>query len=198
MPRTLAFLFFSFLLTAQTPDTATIHGHVTDASRAAVTGVTIKVTNAVSDVDRSAQTDASGNFSVAGLPIAGTYTITANKSGFAEAHLNDVTLAGGTTADLTLQLSVAGSESKVTVTGVPGEVRADSPQLGERLDARTIQETPLPNNKITYLPLLDAANRPAINQGDVFMNQDLFTTNGAGRRQAWFEVDGVTGNDSWG
>ena len=30
------------------------------------------------------------------------------------------------------------------------------------------------------------------------MNQDLFTTNGAGRRQAWFEVDGVTGNDSWG
>ncbi|HUA62203.1 MAG TPA: hypothetical protein VML19_25835, partial [Verrucomicrobiae bacterium] len=32
----------------------------------------------------------------------------------------------------------------------------------------------------------------------VFMNEDLFTTNGAGRRQAWFEVDGATGNDSWG
>ena len=30
------------------------------------------------------------------------------------------------------------------------------------------------------------------------MNQDLFTTNGAGRRQTWFEVDGSTGNDSWG
>jgi hypothetical protein len=30
------------------------------------------------------------------------------------------------------------------------------------------------------------------------MNQDLFTTNGAGRRQTWFEVDGVTGSDSWG
>ena len=30
------------------------------------------------------------------------------------------------------------------------------------------------------------------------MNEDLFTTNGAGRRQAWFEVDGSTGNDSWG
>ena len=30
------------------------------------------------------------------------------------------------------------------------------------------------------------------------MNQNLFTTNGSGRRQTWFEVDGSTGNDSWG
>jgi hypothetical protein len=50
-----------------------------------------------------------------------------------------------------------------------------------------MQETPLLNRRITYLPLLNAANRPALNQGDVFMNQDLFTTNGSGRRQTWFE-----------
>ena len=30
------------------------------------------------------------------------------------------------------------------------------------------------------------------------MDQNLFTTNGAGRRQAFFEVDGAFGNDSWG
>src|SRR5437763_16240235 len=30
------------------------------------------------------------------------------------------------------------------------------------------------------------------------MNQNLFTTNGSGRRQTTFEVDGSTGNDSWG
>jgi hypothetical protein len=30
------------------------------------------------------------------------------------------------------------------------------------------------------------------------MNENLFTTNGAGRRQTWFEVDGSTGNDTWG
>jgi hypothetical protein len=34
--------------------------------------------------------------------------------------------------------------------------------------------------------MLNAANRPAINQGDVFMNQNLFTTNGTGRRQGDF------------
>ena len=105
---------------------------------------------------------------------------------------------GGTTAQLNLQLAVSGGQTKVTVTGVAGEVRADEPQLGDRLSAPQMENTPLLNRRITYLPLLDAANRPAINQGDVFMNQDLFTTNGTGRRQTWFEVDGANAVDAWG
>ncbi|HKO18391.1 MAG TPA: TonB-dependent receptor, partial [Acidobacteriaceae bacterium] len=52
--------------------------------------------------------------------------------------------------------------------------------------------------RITYLPLLDSANEPAINQGDVFTNELLFTTNGAGRRQALFVVDGANAIDMWG
>jgi hypothetical protein len=185
-------------LTAQTPDTATIHGQVVDQTHSAVAGAQITVKNTQTGAARTAQTDSSGNFFLPGLPISGKYDITASKPGFAEAHLGDMTLSGGTTADITLQLSVAGGQTQVTVTGVAGEVRTDSPQLGDRLDARQIEETPLLSRKITALPLLNAANRPAINQGDVFMNQNLFTTNGAGRRQTWFEVDGSTGNDGWG
>jgi len=196
--RSVAFLSFSLLLAAQTPDTAAIHGRVIDQSRAPVAGVAIRLTNSLTGVDRTAQTDDSGNFSLLGLPIAGSYTITATKSGFADAKADKITLEGGTTADIALQLNLAGSQAQVTVTGVPGEIRTDSPQLGDRLDATQMEETPLPNRRITYLPLLNAANRPAINQGDVFMNEDLFTTNGGGRRQAWFEVDGATDNDSWG
>ena len=105
--------------------------------------------------------------------------------------MNNVTLTGDTSADLELQLNVAGGQSQITVTGVAGEVRTDEPQLGMVLDTAQMDATPLLGNKITYLPLLNAANRPAINQGDVFMNQNLFTTNGAGRRQTWFEVDGA-------
>ncbi|HET9363468.1 MAG TPA: hypothetical protein VFP71_00630, partial [Candidatus Angelobacter sp.] len=77
-------------------------------------------------------------------------------------------------------------------------VRADMPQLGERIGPELVQTLPLLNSRITYLPLVNAANRPAINQGDVFMNEDLFVTNGSGRRQTSFVVDGTTGNDSWG
>ncbi len=132
------------------------------------------------------------------MPVAGTYTVSAAKAGFAAAQSGDLRLLGGATADITLQLNVAGQQTQISVTGVSGEVRADEAQLGTTLGARQMDETPLPDRKITYLPLLNAANRPAINQGDVFMNEDLFTTNGAGRRQTWFEVDGGNSIDMWG
>ncbi|HXB75764.1 MAG TPA: carboxypeptidase regulatory-like domain-containing protein [Candidatus Acidoferrales bacterium] len=193
-----AFLLCLSVIHGQTPDTALVHGQVLDQSRAGVSGVAVTVKNTQTGLERTTQTDAAGNFSLAGLPVAGAYDITATKTGFADAQLKGVTLAGGTTADFNLQLNVASGQSQITVTGVMGEIRTDAPQLGTLLDATQIEETPLLSRRITFLPMLNAANRPAINQGDVFMNQNLFTSNGAGRRQAWFEVDGTTGNDSWG
>ncbi len=196
--RLLILVLCGLHLAAQTPDTATLSGRVVDQSHASVPHVRITATNASTRVQHTTETDAAGNFSLAGLAITGTYDITAAKQGFSEGKLTGITLAGGRTADVNLQLGVAANETQITVTGVVGEIRTDEPQLGQRLGAAQMEGTPLLNRKITYLPLLNAANRPAINQGDVFMNQNLFTTNGAGRRQTWFEVDGATGNDSWG
>ncbi len=189
---------FTFTLAAQTPDAATIHGRVVDQSNAAIADASVTVKNLLTGLQRTVQTDSSGSFTLAGLSISGKYDITAAKQGFSDAHLSEVTLAGGTSADLNLKLSVTGGQARITVTGIAGEVRTDQPQLGVRLGSTQMEDTPLPGSRITFLPLLNAANRPAINQGDVFMNQNLFTTNGAGRRQTWFEVDGSTGNDSWG
>jgi len=194
------FLFLALIqpVSAQTPDMATIHGQVTDQSKAAVSGVEVTAVNALTGLKRTAQTDDAGYFSLAGLPIAGSYRLTARKEGFAEATLDEVTLVGGATAELSLRLNATGGQTKITVTGTAGEVRADEPQLGDRLSARQMEEMPLLNRRMTYLPLLDAANRPAINQGDIFTNEVLFTTNGTGRRQAWFEVDGSNAVDAWG
>jgi hypothetical protein len=189
---------FTLTLAAQTPDTATINGHVVDQAHAGVAGVLVAVKNTLTGLERKAQSDDTGSFSVSGLPVAGEYAISASKQGFANTELSGIALAGGTTAGITLQLNVAGGRTAITVTGVVGEVRTDQPQLGNHLDALQIEETPILNRRVTFLPLLNAANRPALNQGDVFMNEFLFTTNGAGRRQAWFEVDGSTGNDGWG
>jgi hypothetical protein len=199
MIRLALLLSLSFLpLFGQTPDLATIRGRVTDPSHAAAAGVSVTAENSITGTRRTAQTNANGEFSIGGLPISGEYTVTASKQGFAEASRANLTLEGGTAAEIHLELSVAAGQAQVTVTGVAGEVRTDGPQLGDRLSAAQIEATPLFGNKVSYLPLLNASNRQAINQGDVFMNQDLFTTNGAGRRQPWFEVDGATNNDSWG
>jgi hypothetical protein len=192
-------LFFPLLAaSAQTPDTATLSGTVFDSTHAVVAGAQVRATNSQTGLDREVVTNQAGGFVLTGLPIAGDYDVVAAKQGFAETHRSHITLAGGSAAVVELELSVAGGNAEVTVVGAAGDVRTDQPQLGDRLEEIQIEDTPLPNRRITFLPLLNSANRPAINQGDIFMDQDLFTTNGAGRRQTWFEVDGSTGNDSWG
>src|ERR1022692_113678 len=191
-------LLFASVAFAQTPDTATIQGQVTDPSRAAVGGVQVAARNQQSGLERTTLTDAAGSYSLAGLPVAGQYEVTATRQGFADAQIKDITLAGGATAAINLQLNVAGGQTQVTVTGTVGEVRTDAPQIGTRLGERQIEDTPLLGRRISNLPMLNAANRPAISQGDVFMNQTLFTTNGAGRRQALFVTDGAANTDSWG
>jgi len=190
-------LLLGLTLSAQTPDTAVLSGHVTDATHAAIAGAHVSANNTLTGLMRQTETDGAGHFTLSGLPSAGTYDVVVSREGF-QAAASHVQLAGGSSATLTLLLKVAGAISTVVVEGAAGDVRIDQPQLGIHLGQSQMEETPLPTRRITYLPLLNAANRQAINQGDVLMNQNLITTNGAGRRQAWFEADGTNGNDLWG
>ncbi len=185
-------------LVAQTPDTATLRGTVKDPSGAVMIGAHILITNELTGLLRTTGTDAHGGFVVAGLPTDGAYDVVVSTPGFAQAEAKHVSLVAGSSAEVRLTMRIAGEASTVTVSGTAGDVRLDEPQLGIDLSQRQMQDTPLPARRITYLPLLEAANRPAVNQGDIFMNEDLFTTNGAGRRQTWFEADGANSDDLWG
>src|SRR5215470_7572961 len=127
----LCFLLSRFALVAQTPDTATLRGQVMDPSRAAVGDAQIELTNGVSGFQRIARSYASGKFVVSGLP-AGTYTLSAQKDKFAAFH-RELTLVGGTTADVQVQLSISEVQTDIVVTGAVGEIRVDEPQLGDRL-----------------------------------------------------------------
>jgi hypothetical protein len=191
-----AFLTCAVASSAQTPDTAIIDGQILDQGRSAISDADVKITNELTGADRTKGTDSYGKFFFSGLP-PGTYSLWAHKEKFADFRRN-LTLVGGTTVNVQLLMSISEVKTEIVVTGAVGEIRADEPQLGDRLGPHEIEEIPVLNRRITYLPLLNAANRPVLNQGDVFMNQNLFTTNGSGRRQTAWVVDGVTGNDSWG
>ena len=198
-PLLLALLVSGTLaLSAQTPDTATLRGRVVDQTNAGVPDADITIVNSLTGLLQTATSDASGNFYLGALPVSGTYTASASKANFSPTKVEGIALSGGITANVELHLNVSAGKTEVTVIGVPGEVRIDEPQLGIYLNATKIADTPLYGRKVTFLPLLSAANRPAVNQGDIFMNQNLFTTNGSGRRQTWFEVDGANAIDSWG
>lgn len=121
-----------------------------------------------------------------------------SRAAIADAQLKDVALAGGATAEIDIRGNVAGRKAAVTVTGTVGEVQPGAPQIGTLLGGRQIEDLPLLSRRISNLPMLNAAHRPAINQGDVFLNQTMFTTNGAGRRQALYVNNGATSNENWG
>jgi hypothetical protein len=197
-PTIVLLLILSTPLPAQTPDTATLLGTVVDSTQAAVPSAQIVLTNQLTGLVRKTLSDGVGRFSIGGLPVAGQYSVSATKESFATATAEHISVAGGSSAYLRLTLRVAGESSTISVRGSADDIRVDQPQLGIHLTEQQMQQTPLSARRITYLPLLDAANRPAINQGDIFMNENLFTTNGAGRRQTWFEVDGANADDMWG
>jgi len=195
---TVAFVSLACLLRAQTPDTAALRGTVTGPNAVALAGAAIQVEDPQRRILRTMQTDAQGVFATEGLPAGQPLQVLAHYTGLADAASGTLELPAGATATVLLRMQIPSVHAEVLVTGAAGEVRIDEPQLGDRLTAEQARSLPLLNRRITWLPLLNAANRPAINQGDIFMNQDLFTANGTGRRQTWFEVDGANGNDMWG
>jgi len=73
---------------AQTPDTATITGTVTDPTHAVVAGAVIHVANTLTGLDRAAISNREGKFTIPGLPIAGAYDVSAASLGFADTHLS--------------------------------------------------------------------------------------------------------------
>jgi hypothetical protein len=62
--------------------TGRISGAVTDASGAAVPGVTVKITNEATQQSRSAATDPNGFYVATNLPV-GNYTVTVEHQGSA-------------------------------------------------------------------------------------------------------------------
>src|ERR1700741_5424532 len=78
----LVVLIFATVAISQTPDTATIVGQAFDPTRAVVVGVHVTVTNDLTGLQRRVETDSKGKFSLAALPVAGSYTLTTSKNGF--------------------------------------------------------------------------------------------------------------------
>jgi hypothetical protein len=186
------------VLVGQTPDAATLSGLIVDQSNKPLQGAQVKVCDESLACVRSAQSDSSGVFAVSGLPSAHEYSVQIEKLGFERLNVAHLRLAAGSYAEAKFTMLVAGEPSTVVVNGSSGDVRIDQPQLGMLISREHLVEMPVLGRKLTFIPLLNAANRPAINQGDIFLGQNLFNTNGAGRRQVWFEVDGANAIDMWG
>jgi hypothetical protein len=144
--------FLCCTIHAQTPDTVTVHGVVTDSSHSIVVGAGIKIMNESTGLVRAGTSGSMGRFTIGGLPIGGAYTIRVAKDGFADAEAAHVQFIPGSSAIISFTLSAVGKPSFVTVKGTLTGLRVDQPQLGINLSREQIEATPLLNRRITGLP----------------------------------------------
>src|SRR5436190_16199152 len=92
-----------------------IEGTVSDPTGAVVAKVKVEAVNNQTGYKRSVETDASGVYRFALLPL-GTYTISAEVTGFAPDKRTDISVNAGSTRTVDFQLSLAGTQRAITVT----------------------------------------------------------------------------------
>jgi hypothetical protein len=182
---------------AQSPNTAALVVTVVDQTGGVVSGAQVSAVNTATGATREAMSGADGSVTLTALPINGLYNVTVAKPGFTSQDVTGVALRAGETAAARVKLVASGGKSVVTVYGTTEGVRND-PELGTRLDATQVEQTPLLGRKISYLPLLNAAFRTARGTGDLFMNSVYVVAGAGGRREADYIVDGATGDEPWG
>ncbi|MGI4827643.1 MAG: carboxypeptidase regulatory-like domain-containing protein, partial [Janthinobacterium lividum] len=119
----------------------TMTGTVVDPTGAVIPGAKVVVRNTDTGTVRTLVSDLGGRFSAPSIPV-GTYTITADITGFAPYQRSGVQLTVGQSLDLALKLALTGSET-VTVNEALPTVNTSTEQTSGLIDARQIKELPL-------------------------------------------------------
>jgi hypothetical protein len=159
LAATLAALAFVAVVAAQTP-TATLVGRVADSSRAAVPGAAIQVRRTTTNETRTAQSDANGDFTVAGLP-PGTYDITIDKTGFRQVHETNLQLQVDQTARVDAQLQIGSVSETIQITADVPLLNTDTSARGDVISSQELVEMPLNGRSFDDLAFLVAGVQPA-------------------------------------
>jgi outer membrane receptor protein involved in Fe transport len=170
--------------------TATLSGTVEDQNGAVVPDVQLTVTNQATALERQTTTNEEGTYTVPLLP-PGTYTVTAQRDGFANVVIRDVVLNVNDQRSLLIQLRVGGVGETVTVTAASA-VRED-PAVATVVDRQFVENLPL--NGRSFQALLELTpGAVVIDRPPGGLEKGGFSVNGQRPNANYFTVDGVSAN----
>jgi hypothetical protein len=144
---------------AQNGNSATVRGTVTDPSSAVIPGATVTISNSVSRLTRTVQSDATGQFEVGNLPL-NTYNVTASAPGFAALKQN-ITLRSSVGLSLELVLHVEAAASTVTVEANSSDAIETDPTFHTDVDRDMFAKVPL-ESATSSLSSLVTATTPGV------------------------------------
>jgi hypothetical protein len=147
---------------AQINANATISGHVTDPTGAAIPNASVVIANDTTGVTSAVVTNAAGYY-VATFLKPGTYTITVSAPGFGAAVRKSLTLQVQQVAEQDFSLTVGQVQQQVTVTGGAPLLNTESAELGNVVTQESAQQLPLNGRNFSQLGVLV----PGANSGAV-------------------------------
>jgi len=134
-----------------------INGTVTDPTGAVIAGATVTVTNTATNIARTVQTNASGNYTVPFL-APGLYDVRAEQAGFKAVSRAGVQLQVGASAQINIAMEVGEVTETVAVTGTAALLTTQGTAVGTVIENKRIVDLPL--NGRDYLQLI--ALSPAV------------------------------------
>lgn len=185
---------------AQTP-TGEISGTVSDSSGAVIAGSKVTVTNPATNVQRIAESNELGLYSVPALP-PGVYNVRVEKAGFTVQSRTNLGLQTGQVAKIDITMQVGNVAETVEVTAAAPVIESETTTIGTVIENKRIVDLPL--NGRNYLQLASlipgaTTNGPASSQGQQRMGgaRNSFSLNVAGQRVHYnhYSLDGMENTD---
>src|SRR5437899_663591 len=176
-------------------DTASVVGTVRDSSGAVIPDATVTLTNAETGLSIVKTTGAAGQYEFFTVK-PGTYVITAEKSGFAIALVDNVQVQVGSRPRVDLTMTVGQVSEKVQVTAAAPLIETDSSQRGQVITGDQTRELPLNGREYSELALLTTGVRQsALNRSTTGTPREgAFNVNGLRSTFNNFLIDGVDNN----
>ncbi len=171
-------------------DAGGVAGTVRDSAGAVVGGVRITLTEDVSNLKSTTQSNQSGAYAFNGVKPGG-YTVTASSPGFQTFVAAGVMVHVQQTSTLDIGLQLGNVQQQVSVTAAAPLLQAEDASLGQTIGSQAINDLPLNGRNWGSLGQLVAgvATTPGSNPGSAF-----YSVNGVQMYQNDFRLNGINNN----
>ena len=165
-----------------------VKGRVTDPSGAALPGVTVTATHAGTNVPSTAVTNEVGDYNLQFL-APGTYTITAEMSGFKKRSESNIEVRIGDKVELPIKLEIGQQTETVEVVSEAPLLETATASTGQVIDEKRIQLMPLSDGN----PFVLARLAPGVSYVDSLQFSRPFDNNAT----SGLRVDGGVGRNEF-
>lgn len=192
----LAVLVLTSLSFAQGGATGAITGTVQDPSGAVVANAEVRITNQDTNVlERVVKSGPDGNFIAPLLPV-GTYKLSIQSAGFAEASYPDIEVRVTETTRMIAKLATKSVEQKIEVQAEVQQVDTTDATTGQAIESNTIRALPLATQNFQQLLTLSTGAQSELNAAAQLGRGDVrIEVNGQREDNNNYSIEGISATD---